>query len=453
MYSSDYIKKVYNRSEASAEISGGNERARYYTNLNYYRYGDYLNFGESKNNYTDRFSVRGNIDVNITDWVSAYINADATFYGARSAHGDYWGQASSLRPNRITPLIPISAINPGATGALDLVNSSSNIYNGYFLAGTQIDNTNIFADYLAAGYNTFTSRQFQFDTGVNLDLGMITKGLSFSTKFAVDYATSYNTSYTNSYATFIPTWSEFNGYDEITNITIEGKDEHSGVQNISGSTNRQTISWSGQFDYKRTFDNVHNLHALAVASGWQRTFSGEYHRLSSANIGFEVDYNYDSKYYVDLGLAGIHSARLAPGHRQAWSPSATLGWRLTGEDFLKDNGVLDDLLVSVSGSILHSDIDIPDYYMYSANYTNGGWYSWAVRGTSAAYPKRGENLDLSFIKRKEFTAGIRGELLNRMIGFNATFFSYKTEGLLSNNSTKFPTYFSTYYPDASLCLI
>lgn len=453
MYSNKYVRKAYNRSDASVEISGGNERARYYTNINYFRQGDYLKIGEGGKNYTDRFSVRGNIDVDITKWISAYVNASATFYGARTAlgndTGNYWQNAASLRPNRINPLIPVSMINPDAAGALGLVGNTANIYDGCFLAGTQIDKQNIFANYLASGYNKFTSRQFQFDTGVNVDLGMVTKGLSFNTRFAVDYATSYDTSYNNSYATFIPTWSDFNGYDEITSIVQEGKDEHSGVQNINNSSNRQTMYWSGQFDYARTFDDVHNLHALAVAAGWQRTFSGTYHRTSSANLGFEVDYNYDHRYYADVAVTGVHSSKLAPGHRQAWSPSATIGWNIANEAFLIDNDAVNTLMLSASASLLHQDIDIADYYMYSANYTNGGWYSWAVGGTSAAYPKRGANEDLTFIKRKEFTVGLRGELLNRSIDFNAMFFNYKTEGLLSNKSTKFPTYFSTYYPEAS----
>ena len=43
-YSSDYIKKAYNRTDASIEIDGGNERARFYSNVSYYRLGDFLNF-------------------------------------------------------------------------------------------------------------------------------------------------------------------------------------------------------------------------------------------------------------------------------------------------------------------------------------------------------------------------------------------------------------------------
>lgn len=449
MYSGEYLKKVYNRTDANLEISGGNGRARFYTNINYFRQGDFVDFGEAKKNYSDRFSVRGNVDVNFSDYVSAYVNASATFYNSRGAHGSYWEAASTLRPNRITPLIPISMIDPSATGALDLVNTSMNIVDGNFLAGTQIDKTNIFADYYAKGYNKFTSRQFQFDTGVNIDLSMLTPGLSFATKFAVDYATSYNTGYYNNYATFVPVWTSYNGKEVIGDVSMEGKDEHSGVQNISDSQSRQTMNFSAQFDYKRTFADLHNFHAMVVGTGWQRTFSGQYHRTSNVNLGFEVDYNFDKRYYVDLAIAGVHSSKLAPGHRQAWSPSASIGWRISQEDFLKGSDAVNELMLSASYSKLHSDMDISDYYLYSANYTNGGWYSWAVGGTSAAYPKRGENLDLTFVTREEFNVNLRGEFFNRMIGLDASFFVIKNDGLLVNNSVRFPSFFSTYYPEAS----
>lgn len=449
MYSKDYVKKVYNRTDATLEISGGNSRARFYSNVNYFRQGDFVKFGEAKHNYTDRFSVRGNVDVNFSEWVSAYVDASATYYNARGAHGNYWDQAKTLRPNRITPLIPISQVNPDATDALATIANSNNIYNGCFLGGTSIDPTNIYADYLAKGYNKFTSRQFQFDAGVNVDLGMLTKGLSFKTMYSVDYATSYNTGYYDSYATFVPTWADFNGVEQIVAVTQEGKDEHTGVQNISDSSSRQTMQFSAQFDYNRTWANVHNFHAMVLGAGWQRTFSGTYHRTSSANLGFEVDYNFARRYYVDLSLAGIHSAKLAEGHRTGWSPSATIGWRISQEEFLKDNNKVNELMLSASYSRLKTDLDIEDYYMYSANYTEGGWYSWANSGQAAAYPKRGSNEDLTFITRKEFSVNLRGAFFDNLLSVEASYFHIDTDGLLIDNSTKYPTYFSTYYPDAS----
>lgn len=449
-YSDEYLKKVYNRTDADAEIYGGNERARFYTNINYFRQGDYLDFGEAKKNYTDRFSVRGNVDVNISKVVSAYVDASATFYGSRSGHGNYWQQAAMMRPNRVTPWIPVDFINPNVTGALDLINNSLNIRNGMFPAGTSIDKTNIFADYDIAGYSKFTSRQFQFDAGVNLDLNPLVKGLTFHTQFAVDYATTYNTAYKDTYAVFVPVWGNINGKEEIVGLTQEGLDKHTGSQSVSNSTSRQIIHFSGNFDYNRTFADVHNVHALAVVSGWQRTTAGQYHRTSSANIGFEVDYNYDRRYYADFGISGIHSAKLAPGHRQAWSPTGTIGWRISNEDFLKDSQVVNELMLSVSGGILHTDLDISNFYMYSANYIQGGWFSWAAGGYAATYPQRGANEDLTFIKRKEFSVNLRGQFFNNLLGLEGSFFVINNEGLLINNSTKFPSYFSTYYPESSL---
>ena len=206
-YSSDYIKKSYNRTDVITEITGGNERAKFYSNIGYYTEGDMINFGEAEDNNTNRLNIRGNVDVNINSNVSAYINANATFYNARTANssGDnnYWQNAASMRPNRISPLIPISFLDPNDQQSWNYINSSSNIIDDkYFLAGTQSEPTNIFADYYAAGYNKWTSRQFQFDTGIDFDLQKVLKGLSFHTQFAVDYSTTYSTSFNNSYAVF-----------------------------------------------------------------------------------------------------------------------------------------------------------------------------------------------------------------------------------------------------------
>ena len=134
-YSSDYVKKAYNRSEVTAEITGGGKRARFYSNVSYYRNGDFLDFGEAKNNMTDRFNVRGNVDVNINSFINAYINANATFYNSKTAKGDYWNIASTARPNfpeYAAPLIPLDMIDPNATAAWELLSTTSNIIDGKF---------------------------------------------------------------------------------------------------------------------------------------------------------------------------------------------------------------------------------------------------------------------------------------------------------------------------------
>ncbi len=455
-YSSEYLKKAFNRSDVTTEISGGNELARFYSNIGYYYQGDVFKFGEANDNNINRLNIRGNVDLTLNDDISAFISTNATFYNSRSANAttdNYWNSAANLRPNRVTPLIPLSYIDPNDLNSWTLINSSNNIIDDkYFLGGTQVDLTNVIADYYAGGSSKWTSRQFQSNMGIDFDLESVLKGLSFHTLFAVDYATSYSTSYNNTYAVFTPAWYNYNGEDVIADLTKYNNDEKSGIQNISGSSSRQTIAFSGYFNYEKSFNNAHNLSAMLIAAGYQQSQSAVYHRTGNANLGLQLGYNYKGKYYADFGAAEIHSARLAEGHRNAFSPSLTLGWKLGKENFLKNSSVIEDLVLSVSGSILNTDLGISDYYMYEANYTqaNGAWWGWydgaVERSTNSL---RGSNEDLTFIKRKEFSTNVRLTLWQKLIDVNTSFFVNSMEGLLIEPSTIYPNYFFTYYPDAS----
>ena len=454
-YSSEYINKAYNRTDVTAEISGGGGRAHFYSNISYYNQGDFLKVGEAANNNTSRFNVRGNVDVKINDYVKAHINANTTFYDTKSGMGDYWSAAATMRPNypqHAAPLIPISMIDPNATGALELIAASGNIIDGkYFLAGTQETTTNVFADMYAAGKNKWTSRQFQFDTGVDIDLQKVMKGLSFKTNFAMDYATSYTTSYNNSYAIYVPTWSNYNGQDVIIGLSKEGNDERSGNQNISGSDADMTILFNAMFDYNRTFDQKHNVNAMLIAAAFQQTIAGTYHRTSNANLGFQAGYNYDRRYYFDFSSAYVHSAKLAAGHRGAFSPSVTLGWKLSNESFLKDSENVNDLTFSVSGSILNQDIDITDYYLYTQVWkTDNYGYEWNDGNLSQFVTStRGQNDELTYVKRNEVSANLRGSFFDNSLRFDASYFFQTMTGYPITNATTWPSHLSTGYPSQS----
>lgn len=448
-YSSEYIKKAYNRTDASIEIEGGNDRAKFYSNVSYYRFGDYFKFGEAENNYTDRFNVRGNVDVRINNYITAYVNANATYYNARSANGgSYWEAAASWRPNRIAPLIPMSYIDPTSEQPRIALSSSTHIIDGKFLAGTQSDQTNIFADYYAAGKNTWTSRQFQFDAGVNIDLGSVLKGLSFHTLIAVDYQTSYTTAYNNTYATFTPTWNDAN---QITNLDNREKvDQKTGMQSVSGATDNQMITFNAHFDYNRTFADKHNVSAMVVANGFQQTKSGQYHKISNANLGLDLSYNYDHKYYAEFAFATPWSAKLPEGKRAGFSPSGTIGWNIAREAFM-EGSVFDALTLSGSYSVLNSDLDISNFYMYQGRYNSGGaWYDWnGMTGFSTTQSTQGGNDGLTFIKRKEISASLHAELMKRTLSIDASFFKSEMDGGIITAANQVPSYFRVYWPESS----
>ena len=451
-FDSQYIKKTYQRYDGTAEFSGGGRLAHFYANIGLSNVGSLMNFGEGKNNHTTRLNVRGNIDLRLNDWIDGYVNANATFYDARNDNSNFWSESATMRPTSqypLVPFIPISYVEEADAVTLKTIQNSNYIIDGkYFLGGTQSQQTNPFAAMYAAGYNKYTSRQMQFDMGMNFDLNSLVKGLKLKTKFAVDYHTQYNTSINNEYAVYEAKWNNYSGQDLITSITKYGTDKRTGTQNLSDSHDKQLILMQAQLDYDRSFGD-HNLNATLLAHGYQISEDGKYHRTSNANLGLQLAYNYAHTYYADLSMAAIHSAKLAEGHREAISPVVSLGWRLKNESFLRNVKAVDDLKLTASYGIINQDLDIEKYYMYDYVFTaTGTWWGWneVANSMQTSDSQQGSNYNLGFIKRKEFRAGLTGSLWEGALKFDANFFTTSTNGLLTTASTIYPSYFQTYWP-------
>ena len=448
-YSDEYVRKMYNRSEGTLEIQGGGARAHFYTNINYYRIEDLLNFGPAKDNYTDRFSVRGNVDLVVNRVIKGFANASATFYNANANKGDFWSEASTMRPNfpeNAAPLIPIDMVDPNASKALAVLGKSLNLLDGkYFPGGTKTTQQNAIASCYFGGKTTDVSRQFQFDAGIIYDMDRFVKGLSFKTLFAIDYAAKYSLSYNNEYAVFIPTWSNYNNEDKIVGLTQQGDELVTGHMSMGNSSYRQTITWNGHFDYDHTFADKHHVTGMLLANMFTTTRSGQVHRYANANLGLQLGYDYMNRYFAEVSLAGVHSARLPKGHREAISPSFTLGWNLARESFMEGSFV-DDLMLSASYSDLNEDIDVymgdNNYYLYDALWATTGSNFYWNEGTTTdlTYSTMSKNPSLDFIHRKEFSVSLRGSFFNKLITTDITFFNTDMDGFIIQNPTLFPSY-------------
>jgi TonB-dependent SusC/RagA subfamily outer membrane receptor len=344
-YSSDFLKSFYNKSDVTGEISGGNERARYYSNFGMSHNNSLMKYGDQKNNKDMRFNVRANIDMDLTDWLKASTKALAIFSDSYVGRGDFWGTAASLRPNWFSPLIPVDMLDPANEVLQNIVKTSNNVIDGkYLLGGTSTDQTNAFADMLVAGYIKNKSRVFQFDVDATADLGSLLKGLTFKTAYSVDYTDRYSEAWKEGYAVYEPTWATVDGKDVITALKKYNDDTNSTNEYIGETSYAQTMTFSSQFNYNRSFNESHNVSATLVGWGFQIRNSSDsnhegsvYHNTTNVNLGMQATYNYLHKYYIDLAGAVVHSPKLPENNRNAFSPSVTLGWRMSDEDFFKNS--------------------------------------------------------------------------------------------------------------------
>jgi len=453
-YSSDYLRSMSNYNRADADFTGGNDRAQFYAQSGFQHSNSLLNFGEGKNENVTRFNIRGNIDLKLNDYIKTYINMSNVFYDARSANGNFWSNSAKIQPHRYSPLIPVDMIAKDSTKAQLLASESRHVIDGkYILGGTQEYLTNPIADVYAAGYTTYTSRQFQYNAGAIVDLNNAISGLTFATQIAVDYSNSYNEVVSNTYAVYLPTWNNSVANDNtIYGLTKYNKDKNAGeAKTLSDNWNSQVLDFNMHFDYDKTFGDVHNFSGKLIAAAYRGRQTGDYQYRTNSNLGLQLAYNFDHKYYLDFSSAVVNSTKLSTKKRVALSPTASVGWVLSNEEFLKGSDVVNRLKVSVSGGILNTDEGLSGYYLYNTSYVSNGWYSWSDGSWSnqATVVTRGANENLTYAKRKEITFGLEGDLFNRLINFQTNVFYIKKDGIPVQNSSQYPSFFVTGWPQTS----
>lgn len=444
-YSSDNVRKLYNTYSANGEFSGGTQRARFYALVGYQTQNSLINFGEGKNDNTSRLNVRGNIDLKLNDVISTYVRVSTVFNNSRVPQGDYWANSTTMHPDYFSPLIPVNMVSGNAT----TIANGKIINGGYLLGGTQQYLTNPIADVYAAGYKNNSNRTFQYSSGIDVDLKNALKGLSFHGQLGIDYANSYTDSVNYTYAIYVPTWNSDGS--SITNLTTYNKDAHDGNHYIGHAFNSQLFDFNVHLDYVNTFEQKHNVSAMLVASGTMTRQTGDFQYRTNSNLGLQLGYNYDHKYYADFSGAVVNSTKLAASNRVAFSPTLSLGWLLSGENFLKGSDVVNRLKLTGSAGIVNTDLDFTDYYLYNALYSSSYGSSWhdGVYNNTATSILRVANSNLTYAKRKELNLGLEGSLFRNRLNAQATAFVIRKDGIPVQATSLYPSYFSTSYPTSS----
>ena len=456
-YSSEYLKKFQNATDANAEFSGGTNTARFYSNVGWSNNTTLLNVGEGKNEGDNRLNIRGNVDLKLNNKISSSIYVSAIFRESRrarssDANSNYWSNAATALPNRFTPLIPVNLISPNDKTTLGIVAASRNLIDGqYLLGGLQAFQTNPIADMYVAGHDRNIQRVFQVTNEINADLSSVLHGLSFHTLFNLDYANSYLQSISNTYAVYRPTWNA--NADTITGLQKFGEDTRPGTQNINSTAQRQNNSFSAWLGYDKILGD-HNISTKLLGYTSAITVSNIYQPITNSHLGLQVGYNFKQKYLADFSGAYVNSTRLPDGNRTGFSPTVSLGWLLSSENFLANSRVVNHLKLSASAGILNTDLDVrrntqDAFFLYNNIYGRGATYRWNddVSGANQTTTStQGASPDLGFARRKEVNATLEGSFFNDLITLQTTVFSTQMDGLATQRFSQYPNYFSTFIP-------
>ncbi len=449
-YADDYMSSFKDYIDLVSEFSGGNDVAKFYSNVGWYSAGSILHFGEAGNARNNIFNVRGNVDLKINDWIKTSIDGASIFANNRSQRGGFFSSAATVRPHEFTPLLPFGLIDPANTL---LVNRKNDVDGLYLLGGNSSFVTNPIADAYSGGVVENIERKFSFNNRIDFDLREVTQGLTFHTNISFDYYTAYDQTVANQYSVYQPAWDA--AEDKIISLTQHGLDARSGEQVVGNTDFYRRFGFYGKFSYDRTFKEVH--HVTGSLFGYGSHFKeqnntnnsyDEYQGVKHAHIGLQLSYIFDKKYLVDFSSAYINSVKLAEGNRGGYSPTLGLAWIVSSEDFMASAKHIDLLKIKASGGILNSDLPIIGFFYYDNRYTTSGSYAWndGARSRSGVISSWSDNPNLGYAKRNEVNFGAEGLFFNKTIGAEVNLFYNVYNGLVVRPSTTYPSFYTDFIP-------
>ena len=147
-----------------------------------------------------------------------------------------------------------------------------------------------------------------------------------------------------------------------------------------------------------------------------------------------VNYSFNSKYLLQATVRRDGSSAFGENNRWGTFPSVSAAWRITEEDFMKDQNVFDDLKLRVGYGVSGNSLGFDAFYARPV-YGSTGWFTYVDgNGTSSQYrvlgATRNSNPDLKWESTGMFNIGLDfGFFDNRLTG-TIEYYSKKTSDLI-----------------------
>ena len=186
---------------------------------------------------------------------------------------------------------------------------------------------------------------------------------------------------------------------------------------------------ANNYDFQNDFFLYNNL-GVGSALKDGKAGMGSY-KNDNKLIGFfgRISYGYADKYNVLISMRHEGSSKFGDNYKWGNFPSASLGWTISNEEFMKNIGWLDDLKLragfGVTGVIPNdSYLSLTRYNLGSSYYYEDG--EWKPGLEVASNP----NPDLKWEKSTEYNIGMDFSILKNRVGGSIDVYTKKTSDML-----------------------
>ncbi len=426
-----FMHKFTSMQQAGFSVQGGNNRVKQYSVINYlHQSSPFIIADEPQRKYdptpsVDRVSIRSNFDVKFNKYVSAYMLLNGMVevdYGSPHANSSIYHGIITTPSAMYGPLTPETISD---TGEITKQSNQVVTYEG--------NEWPVYGLLNRSGYKRDLNSWVYTQTGVTLDLGFLTKGLSLKGLMAYQMYGVNETNTTQNFERYVRS-ANYSQLDFTKYLTYE----NTPLAYSKKFTFKYNLSLSGMADYQRTFGE----HAIR-ASAFYYYSKQETETMSGLGIfpylhetvGLTALYSYRSRYFLkgDIGYSG--SEQFAPNYRYIATPAISASWVVSKENFMSSLKWLTLLKLRASYGVNANDQLGGNRYLY-ADYIS----SWGAEGL------RG-NPELSAEKIKKQNFGIDLELFGS-VSLSADWFYHRCDNMLVSSGLipEYQTIPLEYYP-------
>ena len=443
------FRKTRPETEHNVTVSGGNKA------VNYFVSGRFLQQDGMHNIYNDRYknySFRAKLNVRLSDRVRYSVNMN--FNSNEYKYAGYFDESKTLSffTYNLSPLVSPrntdgtvvqyinqlstnSPIGGGHAGMLTADKNRNTRLNNYMVITNQLD-VDLYKDLtLTASYsyrsrnriNRYRNNSFDYSK----QEGVMTNFVSGSIfDYYQEYHGNINHHNVNAYLTYDHTWAKKHNVKAVAGVQWED-------YRANGLTARQNDLLSD------------DLASMSVATG-EMTLTQNINAYRTLGYFARVNYDYEGRYLAEVSGRWDGTSRFSSKDRWGFFPSASAGWRISGEDFW--DGMQNwwnnaKLRVSV-GSLGNQQVD---YYAYIDQVSTDNKMSYTFDGKAVAYKAAVSDpisANLTWETVTTYNLGIDLGFLNNRLTATADIYRRDTKNMLTQSLT-LPSVFGANTPEAN----
>lgn len=441
------------QSRHSLNVSGGSDKIKYFTSIGHARQGG-LVINDDKTQLR-QYNIRSNLDMDVSNNLSLQFDVHARRKFTQTPQGDVGGVGNQLAVT--SPLLPA------------FVNGDPN------LPAPGFSEFNPAARVTGPGYGQFTNDVFNANLNWDLKLPWLLDGLSLKGFVAYDHAYFLNKTFNFTYF-----WYELDENDEVVqrpSRTFAGQ----GLTQTFRQSQQTTLNF--RLEYEKRFGDAHDIKAFIAyeqnegagnfftagrlnydSAAIDELFAGSLNQdnwitdgsaseTSRQNYFGRVSYSAFSKYLFQFNFRYDGSSIFPEGNRFGFFPGASIGWRLSEENFIP--AVFSDLKLRASWGILGNDRVSPFQFLQAFSLPpglgdNSGGYVIGGEDVQTFVPGVVPNPNITWEKTESFDIGLEGSLFLGKLRFAFDYFKQNTRDILAARNSSIPNTFGIMPPSENI---